>query len=59
MERLFPDNDYTFQSDTSRIHRTPAVRTFVQENTPERIEIDDQAVNRKLVVHHSTGIKLL
>ena len=59
MERLFPDNDYIFQDDTSCIHRTPAVRTFVQENTPERIEIDDQAVNRKLVVHHSTGIKLL
>jgi len=44
MEQLFPDNDYIFQDDTSRIHRTPAVRTFVEENIPERIDIDDQAV---------------
>ncbi len=33
-----------FQDDTSRIHRTLAVRTFVEENILERIDIDDQAV---------------
>jgi hypothetical protein len=43
MNQLFPNNDYIFQDDTSRIHRTPAVRQFVEENIPERIEVSDQA----------------
>ncbi|CAF1331480.1 unnamed protein product [Rotaria sordida] len=44
MEQLFPDNDYIFQDDTSRIHRTPPVLKFVEENMPQRIDINDQAV---------------
>ncbi|CAF3718705.1 unnamed protein product [Rotaria sp. Silwood1] len=43
MKQLFPDNDYIFENDTSRIHRTPGVTNFVEENIPERINIDDQA----------------
>ncbi len=44
IKQLFPNDDYIFQDDTSRIHRTPAVRKFVEENIPERIEVSDQAV---------------
>ncbi|CAF4960996.1 unnamed protein product [Rotaria sp. Silwood1] len=43
MKQLFPDNDYIFENDTSRIHRTSGVTNFVEENIPERINIDDQA----------------
>ncbi len=35
IKQLFPNDDYIFQDDTSRIHRTPAVRKFVEENIPE------------------------
>ena len=41
---MFPNDDYIFQDHTSRIHRTSAVRKFVEENIPERIEVSDQAV---------------
>lgn len=44
MEELFPNKDYIFQDDTSRIHRTSAVVKFVEENMPERIDINEQAV---------------
>ena len=44
MEQLFPDKDYIFQDDTSRIHRTTAVIKFVEEHVPDRIEVSDQAV---------------
>jgi hypothetical protein len=44
LKQLFPNDDYIFEDDTSRIHRTPAVRKFVAENIPERIEVSDQAV---------------
>ena len=43
IEHLFPDNDYIFQDDTSSIHRTPAVIQIVEENTPERIDVNEQA----------------
>ena len=43
IEPLFPNDDYIFQDDTSRIHRTPAVIKFVEENIPERIDVNDQA----------------
>ncbi|CAF1210893.1 unnamed protein product [Rotaria sp. Silwood1] len=44
MQQLFPDNDYIFEDDTSRIHHTAAVKKFVEENIPDRIDFDDQAV---------------
>ena len=44
IEQLFPHDDYIFQDDTSRIHRTPAVIKFVEENIPGRIDVNDQAM---------------
>ena len=45
IKQLFPNDDYIFQDDVSRILRTSAVKKFVEENMiPERIEVSDQAV---------------
>ncbi|CAF3468809.1 unnamed protein product [Rotaria sp. Silwood2] len=41
VKQLFPNDDYIFQDDTSRIYRTPVVRKFVEENISERIEVSD------------------
>ncbi len=41
---MFPNDDYIFKDDTSRIHRTSTVRKFVEENIPERMEVSDQAI---------------
>ena len=45
IEQLFPDDEYFFQNDTSRIHRPPDfIRFVVEENIPGRININDQAM---------------
>lgn len=44
MEELFPNEEYIFQDDTSRMHRTSSGIQFVEENIPERVDVDNQAV---------------